>query len=498
MTITGLADFGYLMFISQGRLAFKFVPAEYNKVWMTVTSQNSLVVDAWHHLVCSFDGKTVRLYINGTLEASSPDSHAMRCSSGSEMYIGGEQMENGGITNRARGKIDEIKVYRRLLPEDTIASHCSRLWPIPILIPVTPDPTYNTKPVLRWHRVKSALEYVVKVSHDPSFASTLFSTSVADTFFVPTSDLPAGTYYWRVGSSADTVFWSETDSYFTIKETTVPIPVPHGPDATGNRRPLLSWNNVDDTATYTIQIDTTLSFNAPLIQSVTTDTFFSPAIDLPLGSFYWRVKSSLVDRFSGTKSFVIVNFRPELIPVNPDTQYVRKPMLKWHTAPSASSYRIQIDTAGNFLNPIINLLTSDTFYVPTANLPFGKIHWRVNAEVSGSVFSAADIFWILTTTEAHRETGPKPGERLLEWSNLSGQGIRITYCVEKPGRVSLSIFSPAGQCIASFSEGCVAAGVHRNVWYGRDVYGKTAPKGAYIAVLRVNGNAETKTMVLVR
>jgi hypothetical protein len=498
VTITGVADFGYLMYMTGGRLAFKFVSAASNKVWITVTSPNSLVANAWHHLVCSFDGKTARVYVNGTLEASSPDSQAMRCAASTETYIGGEQMENGGITNRARGKIDELKVYGRILPEDTIAAHCKQFWPIPVLIPVTPSPTYNAKPALGWYRVNNALEYVVKVSPDPFFASTVISTSVSDTFFVPTSDLPAGTYYWRVGSSTDTVFWSTTDSYFTIQETTVPMPVLYGPDTTNNRRPLLSWKNVDDTASYSIQIDTTLSFTAPLIQSVTADTFFSPTIDLPARGIYWRVKSTLVDRYSATALFVIVNYRPELISVSPDTHYIRKPLLKWHSAPSASSYRLQIDTIGNFLNPIYNLLTGDTFYVPTANLPFGKIYWRVNTDIPGSVFSCVDMFWILSTTKARFGITPTTGKGVFGWSSQPGRGVEITYHVEKTCQISLCIFSLTGQCIASFFEGSLAPGMHQSVWRGNDAHGKAAPRGAYIIVLHIDRKTAIQKIILVQ
>jgi hypothetical protein len=159
---------------------------------------------------------------------------------------------------------------------------------------------------------------------------------------------------------------------------------------------------------------------------------------------------------------------------------------------------LQIDTTANFLNPFINLLTNDTFYIPTANLPFGKIHWRINAEIAGSVFSAVDVFWIVAATKAPFGITQLTEKTAFGCSLRAGRGIEITYNIEKSSRVSLSIFSMTGQCVASIIDERCAPGTYRSEWGGKDTRTKLSPRGAYIVVFQLEGKTATQKIILVR
>ena len=64
----------------------------------------------WSHLAATYDGTTLRLYVNGTLASSRAVSGAMPSSTG-PLRIGGNSVWGEYFT----GLIDEVRVYNRAL-----------------------------------------------------------------------------------------------------------------------------------------------------------------------------------------------------------------------------------------------------------------------------------------------------------------------------------------------------------------------------------------------
>ncbi len=62
----------------------------------------------------------------------------------------------------------------------------------------------TARPELKWSEVVGASQYQVEVARDPAFSDKLMSERVSATRLVPASDLPAGTYHWRVASVDNT------------------------------------------------------------------------------------------------------------------------------------------------------------------------------------------------------------------------------------------------------------------------------------------------------
>ena len=75
--------------------------------------------------------------------------------------------------------------------------------------------------------------------------------------------------------------------------STIPALVHFTPNPTSIRRPKLVWHSVASSTSYTIQIASDVTFSSPILVQPTTDTFYLPLVDLPLGPVYWKVKSSL-------------------------------------------------------------------------------------------------------------------------------------------------------------------------------------------------------------
>jgi hypothetical protein len=76
---------------------------------------SSLPLNAWSHLAAVYDGQTLRLYVNGNLAASKPQTGSAEVSSGA-LRIGG----NSVWSEWFKGAIDEVRVYDRALSVDEV------------------------------------------------------------------------------------------------------------------------------------------------------------------------------------------------------------------------------------------------------------------------------------------------------------------------------------------------------------------------------------------
>ncbi len=75
----------------------------------------ALPVDAWSHLAATYDRRTVRLYVNGVLVTSQPQTAPIAVSD-SPLTIGGDQ----SFGQYFQGLIDEMRVYNRALSASEI------------------------------------------------------------------------------------------------------------------------------------------------------------------------------------------------------------------------------------------------------------------------------------------------------------------------------------------------------------------------------------------
>jgi hypothetical protein len=77
----------------------------------------NLALNTWTHLALTYDGATMRIYVNGLLVNSRSASGAVLTSSGA-LRIGG----NGVWGEYFAGTIDEVRVYNRALTQAEIQS----------------------------------------------------------------------------------------------------------------------------------------------------------------------------------------------------------------------------------------------------------------------------------------------------------------------------------------------------------------------------------------
>jgi hypothetical protein len=85
-----------------------------------VSRKGSVRARRWHHLAMTYDGKCLRLYLDGT-RAGEVSIGRPRRTGRSPLRIGGRQ--DGFDKVAFRGAIDEVRMYRRALSADEIKAH---------------------------------------------------------------------------------------------------------------------------------------------------------------------------------------------------------------------------------------------------------------------------------------------------------------------------------------------------------------------------------------
>jgi hypothetical protein len=97
----------------------------------TVTSSQALVAGRWYHLVASEDASTIKLYVNGQLDGSGPETFSVYRSP-NPLAIGGASGPSPGIGGSAfSGRIDEVALYDKPLTPAQVTDHFQRAIPVP-------------------------------------------------------------------------------------------------------------------------------------------------------------------------------------------------------------------------------------------------------------------------------------------------------------------------------------------------------------------------------
>jgi len=81
-----------------------------------------LIAGTWYHLVGTYDGSTMKLYVNGVLEGTVGRSGPI-IPDGCDLVIGGSNLGGCGFQGMftVNGKVDEVALYSRALSESEVA-----------------------------------------------------------------------------------------------------------------------------------------------------------------------------------------------------------------------------------------------------------------------------------------------------------------------------------------------------------------------------------------
>jgi len=86
--------------------------------WKYIT-KNNVVVGIWHHVAMTYNGSTLRLFLDGAEVSGSPSSASGAITaSASSLEIGRDSLDSGaGFYNRCfTGSLDNIRIYNIAMP----------------------------------------------------------------------------------------------------------------------------------------------------------------------------------------------------------------------------------------------------------------------------------------------------------------------------------------------------------------------------------------------
>jgi fibronectin type 3 domain-containing protein len=262
---------------------------------------SSLPIDAWTHLTSTFDGSTLRLYVNGVQAASLAAAGSMAASTGA-LRIGG----NSIYSEWFQGLVDEVRVYNRPLSATEIQADMNRSVGAPDTQPPTPPSslaaTGSTASVnLSWAASSDNVgvaRYNVHRGTVAGFTPTALnriaqpaSTSYTD------SGLTAGTYYYKVTAEdlAGNVSLPSNEATASPTTDATPPSAPTSLSATAVPGQVsLGWGASTDAggiARYNVHRSTTAGFTPTLANRIAQPTGTSYAdTGVTAGTtYYYRV-----------------------------------------------------------------------------------------------------------------------------------------------------------------------------------------------------------------
>jgi hypothetical protein len=95
------------------------------------TDASNIQGGSWHHIACTYDGTTKKMYIDGNLDASQTATGTLGTST-YNVIIGGTERTDS-LERSWNGKIDDVRIYSRALSHSeilTLAGKPSSIIPV--------------------------------------------------------------------------------------------------------------------------------------------------------------------------------------------------------------------------------------------------------------------------------------------------------------------------------------------------------------------------------
>jgi subtilisin family serine protease len=250
-----------------------------------------------------------------------------------------------------------------------------------LVSPANASSTTDLTPTFDWGDVSGATTYTILVDNNSNFASPEINQSPTASTYTPASNLATGTYYWKVlstnayGSSSYSDTWTVT---LGAPPAAPSLASPTDASTLYILKPAFDWSDVSGATSYTILVDNNSDFSTPEINQSPTVSNYTPASDMAIGTYYWKVLSTNSfgsSAYSSTWSLILA---PLSAPINVTTTPGATDItVSWNAVDGATSYDVYSseDPYGTFTF-VTNVTT--TSYVAT---PSGtKLFWYVVAK----------------------------------------------------------------------------------------------------------------------
>ena len=170
-------------------------------------------------------------------------------------------------------------------------------------LPASNALTTNYRPLLDWSNSTVPVgtifdHYEVQVDDDADFPNAeidhVVAAPVTNSSYIPDTDLAANTkFYWRVrayNTLGQYGSWSLV-RYFRTAITPPAMISPLNGASTSVKRPVFDWDDPAGATGYTIQISRNNTITSLVGTYNVTLSTYTPAANLPVGTYYWRVQA---------------------------------------------------------------------------------------------------------------------------------------------------------------------------------------------------------------
>ena len=257
-----------------------------------------------------------------------------------------------------------------------------------LVYPASGDTISDQTPRFEWLEEENATGYVFQYDTVDTFSHAI-EANISDTVYQVIEPLiPEETYYWRVKTiNADSEsVWSSVSSFTVFSLSTPVLTSPANESNIIEVTPMLDWEDTVGATGYLLQYSMDETFTDAAVETLTESTL-TPATDLILGTYYWRVKALYGEEttdWSTVWNFTIHPFTaPTLIaPADDSNTTNTTPMFDWEDAVGATGYVLQYSLDAVFENPVEETVT-DSAFTPIEELTPGTYYWRVKATADG-------------------------------------------------------------------------------------------------------------------
>jgi hypothetical protein len=276
--------------------------------------------------------------------------------------------------------------------------------PAPRLATPADHASVQQLPALSWNAIRGAAQYEYQLAADRRFNSIALGTGTGkgtsrthNLSAALDSDVPDGTYYWRVRgvSSTDRVgSWSRVRRLVKAWTTAPQLTGGNGAAVNWPSTPLvLRWSSVPYATKYVVSIATDPALSNVVLGSASQPTetqgmSFALPVSLAPGAYYWAVTPLDAEGHRGARSQVTTfqwtwptTTATSVTDLNPDPR-VFDPMFSWNPVPGAARYEVEVNSAEGF--PLGSKwcctgTTTGTSLAPLQVLANNSYYWRVRA-----------------------------------------------------------------------------------------------------------------------
>ena len=248
----------------------------------------------------------------------------------------------------------------------------------------------SSTPTFTWSRVAGASQYAVVVTSDDT-SQDVVTFNTFNNRFVPQTNLPDGSYSWRVRAIAPD---NSSSAWATATTTVSPTAAPSLTSPVGGQHlsqpdapALLRWSAVSGAQGYEVQVDNSGTWVNPVTYAAKGTAYFVSQPQSP-GTWFWRVRAvrgfGLNTAWSAGASYVVDQLAdPEAgADMNTGTP-MQDVSIDWLPVPGAQLYQLQVGLDPDFNNIVDDVIVRGTTFAPGITYGNDQYYWRVRAIDAG-------------------------------------------------------------------------------------------------------------------